>query len=51
VPAQAFEAWQAHGAWLEQAKPSLGPGVSDRFKMAGGITREECNAASAQRQL
>jgi len=28
---QAYEAWQAHGAWIEASKPQLGPGVVDRF--------------------
>lgn len=28
---QAYEAWQAHGDWIEQTKPDLGPGVGERF--------------------
>jgi hypothetical protein len=47
---QGFEVWQALGGWVTEAKPNLGPGVSDRFKMASGISQQECTAATAKRQ-
>lgn len=47
---QGYEVWQALGGWVSEAKPNLGPGVSDRFKMASGITQQECAAATAKRQ-
>lgn len=50
-PLQAYEIWQAHGAWVSQQNPNFGPGISDRFKMASGITQEQFKAADAKRQL
>lgn len=47
---QGFEIWQALGPWITEAKPNLGPGVSDRFKMASGITKEEAEAARIKRE-
>lgn len=47
---QGFEIWQALGPWVSEAKPNLGPGVADRFKMAAGISREEAEAAKAKWQ-
>ena len=46
---QAAEVWQAHGAWVEAAKPAFGPGIADRFRMAAGIGAEEWAAARAAR--
>ena len=37
---QAAEVWEAHRDWVEQARPSFGPGVADRFRMAAGIGAE-----------
>lgn len=48
---QAYEIWQTHGAWVTQHKPDFGPGVSDRFKMASQITKEEFESANVKRQL
>lgn len=47
---QGFDVWQALGGWVTEAKPKLGPGVSDRFKMAAGITQQECTAATAKQR-
>lgn len=41
---QAAEIWQVHGGWIEEAKPSFGPGVKDRFEMASGITAADVAA-------
>jgi amidase len=42
---QAFEVWQVYGAFLEQYRPPLGPGVADRMKAASKVTKEEADAA------
>lgn len=47
---QGYEVWQALGGWVSEAKPNLGPGISERFKMASGITQQEYAAAIAKRQ-
>lgn len=39
--AQAYEAWQAHGAWIESRQPKLGPGVKERFDYGRGVSDEE----------
>ncbi len=46
---QAYEAWQAHGAWIEEKKPALGPGVKERFAYGREKTRTEYDAAMAKR--
>ncbi|HUP71902.1 MAG TPA: amidase [Acidimicrobiales bacterium] len=38
------EAWAAHGAWLTEAKPTLGRGVGARFAMAANATEEGARA-------
>ncbi len=35
---QAYEAWQALGPWIEEAKPELGSGVKDRFDFGRSVT-------------
>ena len=35
---QGREAWQAHGAFIERHRPSLGPGVMERFEFASQVT-------------
>lgn len=47
---QASEVWDAHGAWVEAVKPSFGPGVADRFRMASAITAEQAATARAVRE-
>jgi amidase len=34
---QAWEAWQAHGAWIEASRPEFGPGVKARFANASKL--------------
>ena len=41
---QAYEAWQAHGPWITEKKPNLGPGVKDRFAFGAEVTVEEHKA-------
>ena len=42
---QGFEAWKAHGAFIEKLSPVLGPGVAERFKVSSQVTRPEYDAA------
>ncbi|MBT5194352.1 MAG: amidase [Rhodospirillaceae bacterium] len=44
---QMADIWRSHGAWIEQTKPSFGPGVADRFATCATITAE-AEAASDQ---
>ena len=37
---QAYEAWQAHGAWIEARQPKLGPGVRERFEFGRSVSDE-----------
>lgn len=46
---QAYEAWQAHGAWIEKYNPQFGPGIRDRFEWASRVTLEDYQAAEARR--
>ena len=42
---QAWEAWQAHGPWLDQRLDTLGPDVRARFERARQVTAAEADAA------
>lgn len=46
---QAWEAWQAHGAWIEAHSPVFGPGVAARFKAAAAIVSTDIVAAQRVR--
>ncbi|WP_336491423.1 amidase [Methylobacterium nigriterrae] len=45
---QSSEAWAAHGAWIERARPRFGPGVRERFEAA---SRLDAGAVAAARSL
>ncbi|MER7303358.1 AtzH-like domain-containing protein [Nocardioides sp. NPDC127514] len=45
VIGQAYQAWQAHGAWLETRLDTLGEAVRGRFEMARSVTREQAAEA------
>jgi amidase len=47
---QAYEAWQALGSWIEEAKPDLGTGVADRFAFGHSVTDAEFKTESANRK-
>ncbi len=47
---QAYEGWQAQGGWISSAKPTLGPGVKERFDYAAGVTAEQKQAADDYRR-
>lgn len=47
VTGQAYQAWQAHGAWLETRLDTLGEAVRGRFEMARTVTRAQADEARA----
>ncbi|CAM3843737.1 amidase [Alkalicoccus chagannorensis] len=47
---QAYEIWQEHGPWITETKPSFGPGVKERFKMASTITTDAYEQAVQERK-
>jgi amidase len=46
---QGAEAWAAHGPWIEQAKPKLGPQCAKRFAFAATIDAAALTRAHAAR--
>jgi len=50
VAVSAYEAWQAHGAWIEAHKPGFGPAIAQRFAYAKGVTASDFSAASTERE-
>jgi amidase len=42
---QGFEIWQSLGAWIEAAKPQLGPGIRDRVEWARTIAAKDAGEA------
>jgi amidase len=47
---QGFEIWAQHGAWVREVKPSLGPGVRQRFEWASTIAERDAAQARVQRE-
>ncbi|TQL69744.1 Asp-tRNA(Asn)/Glu-tRNA(Gln) amidotransferase A subunit family amidase [Nocardioides albertanoniae] len=47
VTGQAYQAWQAHGAWLETRLDTLGEAVRARFETARSVTRAQADEARA----
>ncbi len=46
---QGFEAWQAHGAWIEPRSPKLSAAIAGRFEAASRISGKQYRAAEAKR--
>ena len=46
---QGAEAWAAHGAWIEQEKPRIGPLLVERLRLAATLGAEQVAAARAER--
>ncbi len=46
---QGAEIWQSLGAWVEEAKPELGPGIRERVELASQIRQEDAAAARGER--
>jgi amidase len=47
---QGYEAWRAHGAWIESARPRFGAGVAERFAAARQIGMREFLEALRERE-
>jgi amidase len=47
---QGFEAWQVHGRWIEETRPTFGPGIRERFEFAASISEQEYDRARAKRE-
>ncbi|WP_375460282.1 amidase [uncultured Enterovirga sp.] len=47
---QSDEAWAAHGAWVEAAKPEFGPGIRERFAAAARLDPAEVAEARRLRE-
>ncbi|MYZ48249.1 amidase [Propylenella binzhouense] len=46
---QAWEAWQSHGAWIEDRDPVMTPGVRERFEFGRSVTpAQKAEAESAR---
>ncbi|MCE3250684.1 MAG: amidase [Geminicoccaceae bacterium] len=41
---QGAEAWAEHGAWIESARPRIGPFLVERLRLASALTRDEVAA-------
>lgn len=51
---QGYEAWQALGAWITEARPAFGMGVSERFQMASKVSSAQAcpgDAAPASQRV
>ncbi len=42
---QAFEAWQAHGEWIREARPGFGTAIGERFAWASTVTAAQYESA------
>ena len=47
---QAWEIWANNGAWIQEARPQFGPGISDRVEWASKVTEEQVDAARSRRE-
>jgi amidase len=47
---QGGEIWAQHGAWIQEAKPNLGPGIRQRVQWSSTIAREEVARARERRE-
>lgn len=48
VTASAYDAWQVHGAWINDVRPVFGDAVAGRWKMAAAVTNEASASAFAK---
>ena len=48
---QGFEAWQAHGPFIETHQPQLGPGIRERFRFAASVSHSDYRRALEERRL
>ena len=47
---QGGEIWMQHGAWVEEVKPTLGPGVRQRMQWASTISERDVAQARVKRE-
>lgn len=47
---QGAEIWAQHGAWVQEAKPNLGPGIRQRVQWASTIGAEDVTQARTKRE-
>jgi len=47
---QGWEAWQSLGGWIREHRPTLGPGVRERFEWAATVDRGALLATSSRRE-
>jgi amidase len=47
---QGAEVWSTHGAWIESARPSFGPGVAERVAAARAMTADQVREAARERR-
>jgi len=47
---QGWEIHQTHKDWIEEVKPTFGPGIAERFEWVATITEQEREEAAAVRQ-
>ena len=50
VTLSGYEAWQAHGEWIDQYKPVFGPAIAGRWDMARAVGATAAGAAYEDRQ-
>ena len=48
---QGSEGWAVHGGWISSRRPSLGPGVAERFAAGSRVTAEDLDAAAPVRRV
>lgn len=42
---QTWEAWQAHGRWIDEHEPGFGPGVAARFRAGSEVVEDDVERA------
>jgi len=47
---QGAEIWAQHGAWVQEAKPTLGPGIRQRVQWSSTIAAEDAAQARVKRE-
>ena len=47
---QAFEVWATHGEWITRVRPSLGPGVRERYAWASTVTATDIALPRLERE-
>ncbi|MEH7416788.1 amidase [Neobacillus drentensis] len=48
---QGIEIWMEHGAWIEEVKPSFGPGICERFEWASKLNAAELSHFRKKREV